>query len=354
MRAVKIQSFYFPLVEFSGIASSALVVGLGGVLVHDKRVSLGVITAFVLYLTNLFEPIQQLSQVFNTVQSAGAALSKIFGLLDTRSPLVEHPGAVDLPDRGVLQVTAVGFAYGDGPAVLADVNLTVQPGERLALVGPTGAGKSTLAKLMSRLYDPSEGSITYGGVDLTLATLRSLRERIVVVPQEGYLFQGTILDNVRLGRIGATDDEVRQAMVSIGVVDRFEALAEGLHTEVREHGSRLSAGERQLVSLARAALTRAEVLVLDEATSSLDPGTEAVVERAMTKLMEGRTVLVIAHRLSTAERADRVAVVDAGGLAELGTHTELLAAGGRYAALFASWAGGLDSQTETAGTATGD
>jgi ATP-binding cassette subfamily B protein len=337
MRAVKVQALYFPLVEFSGIASTALVVGVGGVLVHQHRVTLGVITAFVLYLTNLFEPIQQLSQVFNTVQSAGAALSKIFGLLDVRSPLRESPGAVDLPARGILSVRDVGFAYGDGPAVLSHVDLEVAAGERLALVGPTGAGKSTLAKLMSRFYDPVSGTVSFGGVDLRQATLRSLRERIVVVPQEGYLFQGTVMDNVRLGRAGATDDEVRLAMDQIGVLERFEALPEGLQTEVRERGSRLSAGERQLVSLARAALTRADLLVLDEATSSLDPGTEAVVERAMTKLMEGRTVVVIAHRLSTAERADRVAVVDAGGLAELGTHDELVSAGGPYAALFASW-----------------
>jgi ATP-binding cassette subfamily B protein len=177
-------------------------------------------------------------------------------------------------------------------------------------------------------------------LDLRDATMRSLRERIVVVPQEGYLFQGTILDNVRLGRKGASDEEVRAAMRSIGVEQHFANLAEGLETEVRERGSRLSAGEKQLVSLARAALANPEVLVLDEATSSLDPGTEAEVERAIAALTEGRTVIAIAHRLTTAERADRVAVVDAGGLAELGTHDELLARGGRYAALYASWTGG--------------
>jgi ATP-binding cassette subfamily B protein len=290
-----------------------------------------------------------LSQVFNTVQSAGAALAKIFGLLDVRSPISQAPGAVDLPYHGDLVVRDVGFAYGDGPPVLHGVNLEVAAGERMALVGPTGAGKSTLAKLMSRFYDPTEGSVSYGGLDLRNATLGSLRDRIVVVPQEGYLFQGSIMDNVRLGRADASDEEVRQAMSSIGVLDRFEGLPDGLATEVRERGSRLSAGERQLVSLARAALARADLLVLDEATSSLDPGTEAVVELAMTRLMEGRTVVVIAHRLSTAERADRVAVIDAGGLAELGTHTELVAAGGRYAALFASWTSGVgEAETPSA------
>jgi len=224
----------------------------------------------------------------------------------------------------------------------------------LALVGPTGAGKSTLAKLMARLYDPKRGAIRYGGVDLRDATFKSLRERIVVVPQEGYLFQGTILDNVRLGRQGATDDEVRRALQLIGAEERFVALPDGLLTEVRERGSRLSAGERQLVSLARAALADAEVLVLDEATSNLDPGTEAEVEQAMTRLMHGRTVLVIAHRLSTAERSDRVAVVDEGGLAELGTHSDLLRRGGRYAALFASWEkGAAQPPLESVGAADG-
>jgi ATP-binding cassette subfamily B protein len=342
MQAVRVATQYFPVVEFAGAATTAAVIGIGGWLVHQGEVTTGTVAAFVLYLIYLFDPIQQLSQLFNTVQSAGAALAKLFGLLDTKSSLVERTGAVDLPERGTLEVCDVSFFYGtdaepDAPLVLHHVSLSVTTGERLALVGPTGAGKSTLAKLMARLYDPKQGAIRYAGVDLRDATLKSLRERIVVVPQEGYLFQGTILDNVRLGRQGATDDEVRRALGLIGAEERFVALPDGLQTEVRERGSRLSAGERQLVSLARAALADAEVLVLDEATSNLDPGTEAEVEEAMTRLMEGRTVLVIAHRLSTAERSDRVAVVDEGGLAELGTHAELLRRGGRYAALYASW-----------------
>ncbi|MGV3759717.1 MAG: ABC transporter ATP-binding protein, partial [Actinomycetota bacterium] len=212
---------------------------------------------------------------------------------------------------------------------------------RLALVGPTGAGKSTLAKLVARLYDPTEGRVRFGGLDLRDATVRSLRERIVVVPQEGFLFNGTILDNVRLARAGATDDEVVAALEAIGIRERFEALPDGLATEVQERGSRLSAGEKQLVSLARAALADPAVLVLDEATSSLDPGTEVVVEEAMARLMEGRTVIVIAHRLSTAERADLVGVVAGGRLVELGPHAELVARGEHYAALFATWSGGL-------------
>ena len=253
----------------------------------------------------------------------------------------ERPGAVDLPERGDVDVEGVGFAYVGGEPVLADVDLHIPSGARIALVGPTGAGKSTLAKLVARLYDPTEGSVRFGGVDLRDATARSLRERVVVVPQEGFLFNGTILENVRLARIGATDDEVRQAMAAIGVLERFDRLPEGLHTEVQERGSRFSAGEKQLVSLARAALADPAVLVLDEATSSLDPGTEVVVEHAVNQLMEGRTVIVIAHRLSTAERADLVGVVADGHLQELGTHAELLAKGGRYTALFQNWSGDL-------------
>ena len=275
------------------------------------------------------------------MQSAGASLNKLFELLDTPIDVPERVGAVDLPERGEIEVDGVGFAYAEGPPVLRDVDLHIPIGARLALVGPTGAGKSTLAKLIARLYDPTEGSVRYAGVDLRDATRRSLRQRVVVVPQEGFLFNGTILENVRLARAGATDDEVLAALDAIGVHERFALLPEGLDTEVRERGSRLSAGEKQLVSLARAALADPAVLVLDEATSSLDPGTEVVVERAMTRLMEGRTVIVIAHRLSTAERADVVGVVADGRLLELGTHQELIAQGDRYAALFATWTGGL-------------
>lgn len=339
--ATGVAARYFPVVELAGVTTTAAVLVAGGLMVRSDLVTVGTVAAFVLYVANLFEPVQQLSQLFNTVQSAGASLAKLFGLLDTASPLAERPGAVDLPSRGALVARDVGFSYRPGGApVLAGVDLAVAPGERLALVGPTGAGKSTLAKLLARLYDPTQGSVAFAGVDLRCATFSSLRRRIVLVPQEGHLFQGSILDNVRLGRPEASDDEVRAALVAIGAAERFEALPDGLSTEVRERGSRLSAGERQLVSLARAALADPEVLILDEATSSLDPGTEADVEAALQALTAGRTTVVVAHRLTTAERADRVAVVDAGGLAELGTHDELVARGGRYAALFASWTAG--------------
>jgi ATP-binding cassette subfamily B protein len=298
-------------------------------------IEVGTVAFFVLALSNLFEPMNQLSQLFNTVQSSGAALKKLFELLDTPVDLAERADAVALPRRGDLVVEGLGFAYGDGDPVLHGVDLVLPEGEKLALVGPTGAGKSTLAKLMARLYDPTEGRVTFAGIDLRDAQVRSLRTRITVVPQEGYLFAGTIVDNIRIGRPDATDGDVRDALSSLDLLARFEAL--------HERGSRLSAGERQLVSLARAALADPAVLVLDEATSSLDPGTEVLVERALERLMAGRSVIVIAHRLSTAERADRVGVVSGGGLIELGTHRDLVARNGHYAGMYKTWVGGLAS-----------
>jgi ATP-binding cassette, subfamily B, bacterial len=340
MHSVRVSAWYFPIVEFAGAISTATVVGFGGWLQHRGSVSVGTIAAFVLLLGNLFEPIQQLSQLFNTVQASGASLNKLYTLLDTVPAVSEASAAVDLPARGELHVNDVSFAYSaDGAKVLNDVTLTIGDGERIAFVGPTGAGKSTLAKLVARLYDPTSGTIAFGGTDLRLATLASLRERIAVVPQEGFLFAGSLRDNVRVGRPAALDSEVDSALRRLGLLDRFAALPEGLDTLVMERGTRLSAGERQLVSLARAALADPAVLVLDEATSNLDPGTEGLVEAALDGLLVDRTVIVIAHRLTTAARCDRIAVVDEGRLAELGTHDELIALGGRYATLYAAWIG---------------
>jgi ATP-binding cassette, subfamily B, bacterial len=337
LRTVSISAKYFPVVEFTGVLGTALILGLGGYLSNRGLVTIGTVAAFVLYLNNLFEPVQQLSQFYNTVQSAGAALDKLFGLLDTRPSVAERPGAFDLPEvPGAIEVRDVSFGYLDA-LVLRDVTMTIGAGERIALVGPTGAGKSTLAKLLARFYDPREGTIEVGGIDLRDVTLPSLRHRLCVVPQEGYLFAGTLRENVRIGRPEATDAEVDEALRVLGLFERFDAFGEGLDTEVREGGSRLSAGERQLVSLARAALADPAILVLDEATSNLDPGTEHAVEQALERLMDGRTVVVVAHRLSTAARADRVAVVDEGRLVEYGRHDELVAAGGRYAQLYAAW-----------------
>jgi ATP-binding cassette subfamily B protein len=337
MHTTRISAKYFPIIEYAGVVGTAVIIGYGGWLSTRGVVTVGAVAAFVLYLQNLFEPINQLSQLYNVVQSAGAALHKIFGVLDTQPSVRERPGAVDLPATGAIDVDHVTFAYAGNEPVLHDVSLRIDPGERVALVGPTGAGKSTLAKLIARFYDPAEGGVRVGGVDLRDATLPSLRERLVVVPQEGFLFAGTLRDNVRVGRPEATDAEVDDALRVLGLYDRFEAFPDGLDTEVRERGSRLSAGERQLVSLARAALANPAILVLDEATSNLDPGTERSVEQALERLTHGRTVVVVAHRLSTAARADRIAVISGGRLTELGTHDELVAHEGQYAALYRSW-----------------
>ncbi|HEC10470.1 MAG TPA: ABC transporter ATP-binding protein [Acidimicrobiales bacterium] len=349
MRSTIVAAWYLPVVDLAGVVTTALAVGVGGYFVHTGRASLGTVVAYILLLQNLFEPIQQLSQLFNMVQSAAAGLHKLYELLDTPVEVDEPETSRELPASGALEVEHVSFAYGSGDPVLSDVTLTVAPNERLALVGPTGAGKSTLAKLMARLYDPTRGTISFGGVDLRDASRESLRHRIVVVPQEGYLFDGTIRENIRLARSGSTDAEVVAAVNRIGAMDRFAERADArdsgdpLDTEVGERGARLSAGERQLVSLARAALVDPSVLVLDEATSSLDPGTEAIVENAMDALMAGRTTIVIAHRLSTASRCDRIGVVVDGRLVELDTHEALMARGGHYASLYEAWIGAQGS-----------
>ena len=342
LHSVRVSTWYFGLIEFVGVFATGAVIGVGGWLVANGSMSVGTVIAVVLLLSSLFEPVQQLSQLYNTVQSSTASLKKIFGILDTEPTIDQISDAVALPGDGDLEVDDISFTYPGSPRpALASVSLTLQRGERLALVGPTGAGKSTIAKLIARMYDPDDGVIRFAGVDLRDATLSSLRERLVVVTQEGFLFGGTIADNIALARPDASRDEIRGALASLGILDRLESLPDGLDTEVRERGGRLSAGEKQLVSLARAALVNPAVLILDEATSSLDPGTESIVERALEGLMAGRSVVVVAHRLTTVERADRIAVVDlidgVGGIVEIGSHRELLAAGGRYAALWDAW-----------------
>ncbi len=344
--AVRISMRYMPVIEFASIGATAVVVGTGGLLVEHDLVTLGTVVAFVLYLSNLFQPIEQLSFLLQLVQTGQAGLGKLFGLLDARVEIVSRAGAVELPSSGEIVFEQVSFSYGAG-VVLDEIDLTVAAGERVALVGPTGAGKSTLGKLAARFYDPTAGSVSFGGVDLRDGTLGSLRDRIVVVPQEGFLFTGTLSENIRLGRDDASDADVRRALEAIGALARFSALPRGLETQVESRGARFSAGERQLVALARVALADPGVIVLDEATSSLDPVTEREVEDAVELLARGRTLISIAHRLTTAERADRVILVDGGRIVEDGPHAELVARGGRYAQLYSSWVGGkaVDSPT---------
>lgn len=330
---------FFPMIAFAQALALAAVLVVGGYLERHGRVTVGTVVAFALYLISLFDPIARLGDWYSEFQSGRAALAKISSLLAERPTVVGGTSA--LPADGVLRADGVTFAYSNSPPAVVDVSLTVEPGEHLALVGATGAGKSTLAKLLVRAYDPQQGTVALGGTDLRNATLEALRSRIVFVPQEGHLFSGSIADNVRLGRPNATDDEVRTALRSIGALSRVEALPQGLGTDVRSRGVRLSAGERQLVSIARVALVDPAVIVLDEATSSLDPRTEAAVEHALSVLAHGRTVITIAHRLSTAERADRVAVMEHGRLVEIASHDELVAQGDRYARLWASWQAGL-------------
>ena len=345
LAAVRIQAHYLPVVELTTALSTALAIGGGGWLVLHGQASLGTVSAFALYLLMAFEPVQQLSFLFNSIQSAAAALQKLFALLD--EPIDLSEGTRALEPRQTLSLRDVGFGYAPGLSpVLANVNLELQHGERLALVGPTGAGKSTLAKLVARLYDPSSGAVSYGGVNLEHASHDSLRQRIVMVSQEEHLFQGSVADNVRAVRPGASYDEVVQALRTIGAHQRFRAKPGGLAAPVGERGALLSAGERQLVALARVALLSADVLILDEPTSSLDPGTEQEVNRALESLMRDRTVVLIAHRLSTMRQVDRIAVVADGQIAELGSHSELLAQGGRYAELYQGWERGVLSAAE--------
>ena len=308
-------------------------------------ISQGTIAAYVLYLVQLFDPIARFSEWLGDFRQGLAALGKIVRLLQTENAVSERPSAVELPSDGALELREVTFGYDPGAPVVSGISLRLEPGEHVALVGVTGAGKSTLAKLLTRQYDPQAGSIALAGVDLRVATLESLRRRIVMLPQEGHLFSGTIADNVRLADPEASDDAVLHALDQIGARRRFEALPEGIQTDVQTRGVRLSAGERQLVGIARVALADPAVIVLDEATSSLDPATEAAVERALAAVVEGRTVIIIAHRLSTAERADRVVVMDAGRVVEVASHDELVAQGARYARLWASWQAGVAAGT---------
>jgi ATP-binding cassette subfamily B protein len=288
-------------------------------------------------LASFFDPIQQLSQLYNTFQSAMAALEKIFGVLETDPRINDSTEAVDLPDiAGRVRLDHVSFGYGR-EYVIRDVSVDIEPGSTVALVGATGAGKSTLAKLIARLYDPDEGVVSIDGIDLRDVREESLRAEMGIVPQEGHLFSGTIADNVRFAHPLASDDDVRRALDAVGALEFVDGLPDGMNTDVQERGARLSAGQRQLICFARALVPDPRLIILDEATSSIDIGTERRIEEALDRLLVGRTAVVIAHRLSTIRRADRILVVADGRIAEQGSHDELMRAGGQYAGLYADW-----------------
>jgi ATP-binding cassette subfamily B protein len=344
-RASYVNIRLFTMIPLAQTVALVAVLLVAASMYRHGSISEGTIAAYVLYLVQLFDPIARFSEWLGDFRQGLAALGKVVGLLQTENAVSERAHAVELPADGALELRDVTFGYDAGAPVVGGVSLRLETGEHVALVGVTGAGKSTLAKLLTRQYDPQRGSIALGGVDLRDGTLGSLRRRIVMLPQEGHLFSGTIADNVRLADPEASDEAVLHALEQIGARERFEALPDGIHTDVQTRGVRLSAGERQLVGIARVALSDPAVIVLDEATSSLDPATEAAVERALAAVVEGRTVIIIAHRLSTAERADRVVVMDAGRLVEVASHDELVAQGERYARLWASWQAGLAAGT---------
>ncbi|MGZ4416264.1 MAG: ABC transporter ATP-binding protein [Gaiellaceae bacterium] len=339
MQTVVLSGIYFPAVDLLSSAATAVVLGYGGWLVWHGHVSIGTLVAFLGYLTNFFNPVQQLSQLYNTFLSAVAALDKITDLLDETPEVRDAPTAVPL-DRvaGLVRFEDVRFAYGRGPEVLHGVSLDVPAGTTVALVGHTGAGKSTIAKLLARFYDPTAGAITVDGTDLRNVTQESLRRQLGIVPQEGFLFAGTVAENISFGRPEATRDEVESAARAVGAEDFIRRLEGGYETQLGERGSRLSLGQRQLVAFARALLADPRILILDEATSSVDIGTERKIEAALRRLLHGRTAFIIAHRLSTIREADLIVVLEHGVVVEQGTHDELMAARGLYTGLYGDWA----------------
>ena len=316
----------------------AVVLTYGGYRVLHGQTQVGVLAAFLLYLRKFFEPMQDLSQFYNSLQSATAALEKLSGVLDEPPGVPEPARPTPLPQpRGALDFADVSFAYRSGRPVLPELDLHIPAGQTLAVVGATGAGKTTIAKLVSRFYDPTHGAVRLDGVDLRELSDATLRRAVVMVTQENYLFSGTVADNIRFGRPSATDEEVVEAAAAIGADGFIRALPEGYATAVHKRGGRLSAGQRQLVAFARAFLADPAVLILDEATSSLDIPSERLVQRALRTILADRTAIVIAHRLSTVEIADRVLVLDAGRIVEDGTPAQLVSGGGRYATLHQQW-----------------
>jgi ABC-type multidrug transport system fused ATPase/permease subunit len=338
-QTVVLNGLYFPFVDFLAALATAIVVGYGGWLASHDQISAGTLFAFVLYLSNFFDPVQQLSQLYNTFLAAVAALDKIMEVIDEEPEVLDQPGALEIERiHGDVRFEDVRFGYGNLPEVLHGIDLDVPAGTTVALVGHTGAGKSTIAKLLARFYDPREGRITIDGTDLRNVKQDSLRRQLGVVPQEGFLFAGTVRDNIAFGRPDATSEQVASAARAVGAHEFIMGLEDGYETNLQERGTRLSLGQRQLVAFARALLADPRVLILDEATSSVDIGTEKRIEDALGTLLSDRTAFVIAHRLSTIRNADLIVVLEHGRVVEQGTHDELMTRQGLYTSLYGDWA----------------
>jgi len=341
----RINAIYGPTTEAIGLFGQAALLLIGGTMVRHHELTVGELAAFFLYLNSFFQPIQQLVQLYNQYQSGRAAVVKLNELLASDPAVVEAPDAVALPPiDGELTLEHVSFGYDPAQPVLHDVDLRIAAGEIVSLVGPTGAGKSTIAKLITRFYDPTSGRVLIDGFDLRDVTIASLRRQLGVVPQEPFLFAGSIGDNVAFARPEASEEEIRAAIDAVGLAPLVESLPDGLDTPVHERGVSLASGERQLLALARAFLAQPRVLVLDEATSNLDLQSETLVEAALDVVLQGRTAVIVAHRLTTAMRADRIVVVDEGRILEVGSHDELVARGGRYAEMFDAWSAHLAAE----------
>ena len=335
VQAGKLFALLMPAVQIVGAVGTCVVLWFSGMLTISGGITLGVIIAFLLYITKFFRPIVDLTTFYNTVQSAMAAAERIFVTIDTKPKIADAPDAVELSHvKGEIVFNNITFGYDPAHPVLKDMNIHVEPGKTLAIVGPTGAGKSTIVKLLSRFYENQKGTITVDGYDVQKVTLNSLHKQMGVVLQEPFLFSGTIIENIRYGKLDASEDEVKQVAKIVGIHEFISSLPQGYNTEVGERGVRLSVGQRQLVSFARALLGDPPILILDEATSSVDPYTELKIKKALAVLLKNRTSLVIAHRLSTVRNADNIVVINEGKIVEEGNHTELMKRKGMYHRLY--------------------